>query len=310
MPQGQTTPEKTLSNPFFGKGFCDPGQYRAALERCEGGYHSLEIGIDIYKRLHKLIQSHSAEYHDWAKTSIRQISESKEFGHNKKAWTNGIRAVEKLTEVNDKIAENIQTNVIEPMTSFKNEHYGKSFIHVRQIKEFEKEFKKTQRTWLECVEKINEAKQSYHNAAKKLFNAKNAEEAIKTDVGSSDEEKKKVQHSVQRREDENKSTRLKYETALQDSESKQKKYETEMLAILKRTDEFEKKRLEHFKSMIESLQKSLAIQRTDYDTALSNAFTAAIGEHNSDKDIEYFNTNYGSAKKSVWPAFEEWKRDQ
>ena len=307
MPQGQTTPEKTLSNPFYGKGFCDPNQYKAAIDRCEGGYHSLDLGIDIYKRAHKLMESHSQDWHDWAKSSIRQISESKEFGHNKKAWICSVRAVEKITEANDKIAENIKTNVIEPMTSFKNENYGKSFIHVRQIKEFEKEFRKAQRTWLDCVEKINEAKQLYHEAAKKLCSAKNAEEAKKSDVSSSDEEKKKIHNSVERREADTKSARSKYESALKDAEPKQKKYETEMLAILKRTDEFEKKRLDHFKTIIESLQKSLVLQHTTYDTQLSDAFTEATSEHNSEKDIEYFNTHYGAGKPSVWPVFEEWK---
>ena len=307
MPQGQTTPEKNLSNPWFGKGFCDPQQYKSAIERCENGYHSLELGIDIYKRLHKIFENHSAALREWSKSSIKQISDSKETGSNKLAWLNTIRAVEKLTERNNSIVESIQHKVVDSMTSFKNEHYGKSFFHVRQIKEFDKEFKKTQKIWLECLKKISEAKQEYHDAARKLHQAKNAEDVIKTDVGSSEEERKKVEHSVKRRSGETTKFKTDYENVLKDTKSKQEKYENDMLSILQRTDVFEKERLEHFKSIITSLKESTLIKHETFDDSMNESFSAAIAEHKSDEDIKHFNTNYGSEKKTVWPVFEEFK---
>lgn len=307
MPQHQTTPEKTLSNPFYGKGFCEPGQYKSAIQRCETGYHSLDMGIDMYKNLQKVFENFSSGIHDWAKSSIKEVGNSKESGSNKLAWVKSIRAVEELTKSNDEIIKSIRTDVVEKMNDFKNTHYGKSFLHVRQIKEFEKEFKKIQGTWLECLKKVTEAKQDYHDAAAKLSNAENAQKVTLSDVGSPPEDRKKAEKSVQRYTDEKKKCLTKYESALKDMEPKRDTYETDMLKTLKTTDEFEVKRLEHFKSVIESLKKSVLIQHTSFDTKVEEEFTAALNEHNTTKDIEFFNTNYGSGKKTVWPVFEEWK---
>jgi hypothetical protein len=307
MPQGQTTPEKTLSNPWTGKGFCEPQQYRAAIDRCEGGYHSLDTGIDMFKQLHKILENHSSALRDWAKSSLKHIDDSKEFGNNKMAWRSTFRAVEKLAERNDKISAGVEKDVVGEMVHFKNEHYGKSFFHVRQIKKFEKEFKEAQKTWLQCLDKINEAKQAYHDAGHKLHIAKRNDHVIQTDVGSSDEERDKSTASIKRRTTETKSAETKYRTILKDSESVQVKYEKEMLDILKRTDEFEKRRLEHFKSIFTALKDATLIKHETFDTGMLQSFTEAIGQHDSDKDIAYFNTNYGSGKHTRWPDFEELK---
>ena len=310
MPQNQTTPEKTLSNPFFGKGFCEPGQYKSAIQRCETGYHSLEMGIDMYKSLQKVFETFSTGLEDWAKSSIKEVSNSKESGCNKLALLKSIRAVEELKTSNDEIVNGIKTDVVGKMNDFKNTHYGKSFLRVRQIREFEKEFKKTQETWIDCLKKISEAKQTYHDAAKKLDSAEGALKVTQSDVGSSPEDKKKAEKSVQRYTEDKKSCLKKYESALKDMEPKRVTYEEKMLKTLKETDDFETKRLEHFKSIIESLQKSIVIQRTDFDKKLNDEFAAAVKEHNSVKDIEFFNENYGSGKKTVWPVFEEYKPDR
>jgi hypothetical protein len=80
-----------------------------------------------------------------------------------------------------------------------------------------------------------------------------------------------------------------------------------MLEILKRTDDFETKRLEHFKSIFAALQEATLIDHETHDKEMREAFTAAIGEHDSAKDIAYFNLNYGSGKHTKWPDFEEYK---
>ncbi len=305
LSQNQTTPEKTLSNPWFGKGFCEPHQYKAAIDRCEGGYRSCETNIEIYKDLAKILEHNAAAIRHWSTSSQKQIIQSKEFGTNRKACIESIRACEKLAEREEDLARGIQQNVIEKMTTYKNEHYGKSFIHVKAIKQFEKDFKKVQKSWLELLDKISDAKQAYHDARRKLQHAESAENVIKTDVGSADEQKKKAKTSVENRKTEMEHCKNKYNKLIDDMNSKQPVYEKDMFDILKKTDEFEEKRLNHFKSTFTALKEATSITNDTRHTEMSKAFEVAIEGHKIDDDIKFFNRHYGRDTKTKWPVFED-----
>lgn len=307
MPQGQTTPEKTLSNPWHGKGFCEVNQYKSAIDRSEGGFKSLELGIDMFKSLQKINEEYSKALRDWAKSSQRQLAESKEFGTNRKAWLECIRSVEKLADHNDTIAEGVHEKVVEKMSTFKNNKYGKSFIHVKKIKEFDQEFKKAQKPWLEFVDKINDAKQGYHDATRKLQQAERKEELTRTDAGSTDEEKKKAKTTVEKRKSEITTCKSKYEKLIEDMDKKKENYQKEMFTILARTDEFEKERLLHFKDMFTALQDVILTDNTDHRTQLKAAFEKALNEHKIDEDIQYFNKHYGRDTHTKWPQFDDLK---
>jgi hypothetical protein len=307
LPQGQTTPEKTLSNPWHGKGFCEANQYKSAINRCEGGYKSCDLGIDMFKRLAKITEHYSEAIREWSASSQRQIAESNECGTTKKAWLQSVRAVEKVAEQNDFIVEGIQEKVVDKMTAYKNENYGKSFIHVKKIKEFEKDFKKIQKPWLEFLEKLNAAKQAFHDAQRKLNHAVGAEEIIKTDVGSSDEQKKKAKTSVDNRRVDTNTCKATYQRLISEMKTRKETYQEDMFKVLKCTDEFEIKRLKHFNSTFTALKESILIQKTEHRTKMDEAFTQAIKEQNIDEDIEFFNLHYGSKTVTKWPDFEDLK---
>ncbi|CAF1154509.1 unnamed protein product [Rotaria sordida] len=110
LPQSQTIPEKYLSNPWHGKGFCEPNQYKSAIDRYEGGHKSCDLSIEIYKEL------------------VKNLVLQKQHG--------SIQAVEKLAERNEDITKNIQHNVIDKMITYKNSKYEKSFLHMKKVKEF------------------------------------------------------------------------------------------------------------------------------------------------------------------------------
>ena len=305
LSQNQTTPEKTLSNPWHGKGFCEPHQYKAAIDRCEGGYRSCEIGIDIYKDLAKVLEHNAEALRQWSTSSQKQIAQSKEFGTNRKSWIASVRAFEKLAERDVDIAHGIQQNVIEKMTTYKNAHYGKSFIHVKTIKQFEKDFKKVQKSWLELLDKISDAKQAFHEAQRKLKSAENRENVTNSDVGSSDEEKKKAKTTVDNRKQDMEHCKNKYNRLIVDMNSKQPVYEKDMFDILKKTDDFEKNRLDHFKSIFMALKEASSITNDTRHAEMSKAFDEVIDTHKTDDDIKFFNQHYGRDTKTKWPVFED-----
>ncbi|CAF2649547.1 unnamed protein product, partial [Rotaria sp. Silwood2] len=304
-PQNQTTPEKCLSNPWHGKGFCEPNQYKAAIDRCEDGHKSCDLGIEIYKDLVKVLELCSQSLRTWSSRSQQKVAQSKEFGTTRTAWFESIQAIEKLAERNEDITTNIQQNVIDKMTAYKKSKYEKSFLHVKKVKEFEKEFKKAQKQWLELLDKINEAKQEFHYASRKLHRAKRAENAITTDLGKTDEEKKTVKDSVDHYELETESCRKKYSKLIKDMEVQQPTYEQEMFKILARTDDFERDRLNQLKLMFNALQEAISIEKDTRHTEMSVLFKKAMAKQDINNDIEFFNKHYGRETKTKWPVFED-----
>lgn len=150
-PQSETTPEKLLSNPWHGKGFCEPGQYESALQRCEDGCKSCELGIEMYTNLVEILTHCTNAINQWSAKYEKRISHSSEIGTTKKTWLDTTRAVKHLAVRNDDICKKIQTDVISKLDSYKSENYGKSFIHMKKIKEFRKEFKKSRKTALGII---------------------------------------------------------------------------------------------------------------------------------------------------------------
>lgn len=305
LPQNQTTPERCLSNPWYNKGFCEPDQYKAAIDRCEGGYKSIELSIEIYKDLSKILENFSESLHNWSTTSQKKICQSKEFGTTKVAWLESIRAVENLAIRNENINRDIHNNVIDKLASYKSSNYAKSLVHVKKLKEFEKDFKKTQKPWLELIDQINEAKEAFHRVGRKLHNAKRAQHVIESDLGYSAEDKEKAKDSVKRYENEEKEHRTKYLKLIDEMKEKKPTYEENMFKVLSRTDDFERQRYNHFKSIFKALQDATSITNDTCHTEMFDAFNKAINEHNIDKDIDYFNQHYGRNTKTKWPVFED-----
>ncbi|CAF0953754.1 unnamed protein product [Adineta ricciae] len=303
--QSETTPEKLLSNPWHGKGFCEPGQYESALHRCEDGLKSCELGIEMYTDLVGILTNCSNALHQWSTKYQKRIGHSNEIGTTKKTWLETTRAVEKLAERNGDICKNIQKDVIDKLSSYKNENYGKSFIHAKKIKEFGKEFKKAQKPHLELLERIDQARDAYHESKRKLERAKHAAHVVESDVGSSDESKEKVKRSVEITQKQTDNCREKYKSVLKEMDEHKPKHQERMFRILAETDDFERKRLQHFKTMFTALKTGSSIEQDERHATMAAEFTDSIKKHDIEADIDFFNQHYGSKTTSKWPVFEE-----
>ncbi|CAF2077968.1 unnamed protein product [Rotaria magnacalcarata] len=236
LPQSPTTPERFLSNPYYGKGFCEPDQYKVAINRCEDGFAFCELALEMLKDLVNELQRCSESLRKWSDRSQNKITLSKEF----------------------------KTNRIE-----------------------------VQKPWVEVLNKISEAKLAYHRTSGKLHRARRAEDITSCDVSTTDEEKKKEKRKNI------------YEKLINDMESKRSAYQVEMFKILGRADDFERKRLEHFKLTFTALQQATSIENDARRTEMFEKFQRAISKHNADSDIEVFNKNYGCETRTKWPVFED-----
>ncbi len=305
FPQGQTTPERILSNPWYDKGFCEPGQYKAAIDRCKAGYESCDLFIEIFSERAKIERNYVSDLEKWSSSSIKEISHSKEFGTNKKVWIDSIRASKEIASTHTDLVKRIQENVIDKMANFKKEHYGKSILHVKKIKEFERDFEQVQKSWIKLLDKINKAKKEYHDAHRQLKRAETAQQIVSSDLGAENDQKTKLKLSVETYQKQSDGLRSKYEQYINDMINTRSNYSNSMKEVLDRTHAFEKKRLEHFKTFFDNLQKSLSIDNDPHLKAMADAFTTAIAVHNADQDIQWWNAHFGSDTNTAWPVFEE-----
>ncbi|CAF0782831.1 unnamed protein product [Rotaria sp. Silwood1] len=307
FPQGQTTPERILSNPWYDKGFCEPNQYKAAIDRCKGGYDSCDLFINIFSDRAKIERDYISELEKWSATSIKEISQTKEFGTNKKAWIDAIRASKEIANTHSDIVQRLQENVIDKMANFKKENYGKSILHVKKIKEFERDFEQVQKSWIKLLDKINRAKKEYQDAHRQLKKAETAEKIIESDRGAEEEQKTKVKLSVGTYKKECEALKNKYQQFIEEMKNSRPNYENSMKEVLDRTHTFERKRLAQFKALFTALDQSLVIDKDTHLKEMADAFKKAINSHDIEKDIQWWNSHFGSDTNTAWPSFEELK---
>lgn len=307
MPQGQTTPERVLSNPWYGKGYCEPHQYKVAIDRCKSGYESCELFIDIFNERAKIERNYIAELEKWSTTSIKEISQSKEFGTNKKAWIDSIRASKEIANTHNDVVQRLQDNVIDKMVAFKKENYGRSILHIKKVKEFEHDFEQAQKSWLKLLDKINKAKKEYHDARRLLKKAEAAEQIVESDRGAEDEQKQKVKLSVSSYRKQAEAAKSKYQQHVTDMTNSRPNYENSMKEVLDRTHAFERKRLAQFVALFTAIDQAQTIDKDPHLVTMAEAFKKAVAVHDTEKDIQWWNSHYGSDTNSAWPIFEEYK---
>lgn len=307
LPQGQTTPERILSNPWYDKGFCEPNQYKAAIDRCKGGYHSCDLFQEILSERAKIEREYIANVERWSADSIKEICQSKDFGTNKQAWIGSIKASTEIANTHRDFTQRLQVNVIDKMATFKKENYGKSILHVKRIKEFERDFEQAQKSWLKLLDKISKAKRDYQDARKQLKKAEMAEKIIESDRGAEDEQKNRVKLSVSSYKKEADALQSKYQQHIEEMKNTRPNYENSMKEVLDRTHAFERKRMVHFKSLFAALHQALVIDKDPHLSQMSELFVKAIAAHDMEKDITWWNSHFGSDTNSAWPSFEEVK---
>lgn len=307
LPQGQTTPERVLSNPWYDKGFCEPHQYKAAIDRCKGGYESCDLFIEIFSERVRIERNYANELDKWALASIKEISQSKEFGTNKKAWSDSIRASTEIGKTHSDIAKRLQATVVDTMATFKKESYGKSILHVKKIKEFEHDFEQAQKSWIKLLDKINKAKKEYQEAHRQLKKAETAQQIVNSDRGAEDDQKNKLVLSVGTHKKQVEAVKSKYQQYMNDMTNSRPNYENSMKEILDRTHQFERKRLDKFKALFTALHQGVTIDKDENLKTMNDSFKKAVESHDTEKDIQWWNSHFGSDTNTAWPIYEELK---
>ncbi|CAF1531232.1 unnamed protein product, partial [Didymodactylos carnosus] len=281
----QTTPETILSNPWYGKGFYEPQQYKVAIERCKNGYDSCESFIKLLEHRVKIERDYSTELKKWSLTWLKEIQHSQDYGTNKKTCLALINTGEQQAYSHVKMADNLQENVINKMLLYRRENYSRSLIHLQKMM----------------------LKKLYLDSSKKLKSYEQAEKIIQSDSGKTDEQKQHVKLTVDTLKKDCSSQKVKYQQLIEEMKNMRPQYEISMNDVLERTNDFERKRMNHFKQIFQDYHDTIYTPNDENLAKMSTDFKKVLSEHNVENDIQWWNTHYGKYTESNWPVFEELK---
>jgi hypothetical protein len=160
---------------------------------------------------------------------------------------------------------------------------------------------------VKLLEKINKAKKEYQDAHRLLKKAETAEQIIDSDRGADDDQKAKLKLSVSTYRKQEEALKSKYQQYINDMTTNRPNYENSMKEVLDRTHKFEQKRLDYFKISFKALHQALLIDKDPHLIAMDKAFKETIESQSAEKDIQWWNSHFGSDTNTAWPTFEELK---
>jgi hypothetical protein len=304
-PQSPTTSEQTHSDPWFGKGICDPNQYQVAIARRDEGHYSCRVFIRIFEQRVKIEGDYVVAMRKWSRTSQKEIEHLTEFGTNKKTWLDLIRASELIAKPHDDIPEDIQRNAVDKMITYEKENYDMSTFRLKIAKQFEKDFENIQKPWLKLLDKLEQPKKSYHEACRKLKKTEPSEKSRKSDNGASKEQKYDVTGSDGVYTKELMALRCEYKKLFDEMHHTRPIFQNSMEERLDRMHDIERKRLTQFRLLFKAFYHAVDIQTNLHLTKMSNDLREAVAIHDMERDLQSWNDNYNTERNNSWPVFED-----
>ena len=141
---------------------------------------------------------------------------------------------------------------------------------------------------------LNEQNKSYHEACQKLRKVETSEKS----KGSADSDSAHRKESMTLRREE-------YKRLFEKMKNTQPTYENSMKELLYRLDDLERKRLTEFKLLLIAFHHAVDIERDRHLTKMSTNLRAAIGVHDIERDLQWWNDHYANDTKNWWRVFED-----
>lgn len=299
-PQNATTPERLLSNPFYGKNFFDEGQYRVAVDRYEQGANAIDSLIKNLENFIKILERQSEKLRVWSKEVDQDIRSTSEHGTTKKALIGATAAMGLLAEPSESFAKALREKVLRDLFEFKSSTYGKSSHFLSTKNDFEKEFRKVQKLWISLLKDYEQNKEKLTEAKKKKDTAQRMEHLMTSDIARDENKFKQVQELLSKRKEKVLELEKIDEEFVKRIEKKKPEYVEQMTKILERILEIERKRLEKFNQVLESLKNLSDFKQYSNYQKIIQKFTEAIEEQNINSDLKHWNEHFGSETKFPW----------
>ena len=143
------------------------------------------------------------------------------------------------------------------MNCWKGENYHKSLLHWKETKKTDENFQRAQKPWEKKLLKTQKSKKVFHNAAKELDAQERTVNAVQNSQDSTYEQCQRARDRRDKSQGEVERTKAKYEHKLADLKQYQSRYIEDMTVEFDRCQQFEKRRMEFFKSTIFSYMQAI-----------------------------------------------------
>jgi len=146
--------------------FWDIGNYRKVVKRVDDGLRLCNDFIRMSQEKAEIEAKYAKNLQNWSKKWEDLVTKGPEYGSLEVGWRANLNEAVKVAEIRMEISQRIIDEIVESILSWKNSHFHKSLVHLKESKRAEEGFSTAQRPWSKKLFKCIKAKKAYHQSAK------------------------------------------------------------------------------------------------------------------------------------------------
>ncbi|KAL7678107.1 hypothetical protein ACOME3_004335 [Neoechinorhynchus agilis] len=293
---------------FNDRSFYDPKQYDVALKRCDDGLELTNALLKMISERADIEQRHSEALQSWSWKWRNYLDKSCEYGTTKATWYSLACGAEQDVEIHKNIRYRLHNDLIAKIDQYKKEKYPKNLHRIKKTKDLEREFESAQKPWLKQLHKVECAKREYFITAKRTKQAEVVERTVHSDVGSTEDQKKRISEKVDILRKELSFAHERYRQSVNEASQLRERYVQNIDDVFMKCQQFEKTRLDFFKEMFQVYTNALMGSPNEDYKKSAKLGSEAVKLHNTGKDLEWWAATYatGTLQMAKWPVFEEY----
>lgn len=148
--------------------FWDIGNYRKVVKRIEDGLRLCNEFIKLTQERAEIEAKYAKNLQSWAKKWEDMVAKGPEYGSLEVGWRANLNEAIKVADIHMEMSQRTIDDVVEGMLGWKNSHYHKSIVHLKEAKRADEGFSTAQRPWSKKLFKCVRTKKAYHQCAKEV----------------------------------------------------------------------------------------------------------------------------------------------
>ena len=237
--------------------FWDIGNYKRVVKRIDDGAKLCNEYVKMIHERAEIESKYAKRLQEWAKKWEELIAKNSEYGTLETGWKAHLKEAHRIAECHLDCQRRIEEEVVPAVNSWKGENYHKSLLHWKETRKAEENFQKAQKPWEKRLLKAQKSKKAYHSAAKELDSQEKTANAIQNSPDSTYEQCQRARDKRDKSQGEAERLKGKYEHKLADLKQYQSKYIDDMTVEFDRCQQFEKRRMNFFKSTLFSYMQAI-----------------------------------------------------
>ena len=194
--------------------FWDIGNYRRVVKRIEDGLRLCTDLMKMAQERSEIEAKYAKNLQNWSKKWEEVISKGPEYGSVEVGWKTSLQESVKIADIHVETSQKLSDEIVEGLQAWKNSHYHKHIVHLKETKRAEDGFSSSQKPWEKRLAKCVRAKKNYHQCAKEVEQLANQVHVADTSPEISAEQCQKLRAKHEKAEGERDKALEKYKDRL------------------------------------------------------------------------------------------------